>query len=60
MNQYRFELDQMMYSRVGAEALDALVTQKLVSQELRNRKFLSLLPKLTSRLKKLKTVGPRQ
>ena len=35
----RFELDQMMYSRVGAEALDALITQRLVSQELRNRKI---------------------
>lgn len=30
----RFELDQLMYSRVGKEAVEALITQKLVDQEM--------------------------
>ena len=35
----RFELNQMMYDKVGKEALDALITQKLVTEEMRTRKI---------------------
>lgn len=55
----RFELDQMMYSRVGAEALDALITQRLVSQELRNRKVSVSASEVDAKIEEIKTqLGP--
>lgn len=55
----RFELDQMMYSRVGAEALDALITQRLVSQELRNRKISVTSAEVDAKIEEIKAqLGP--
>lgn len=55
----RFELDQMMYSRVGAEALDALITQRLVSQELRNRKISITSQEIDAKIEEIKKqLGP--
>lgn len=55
----RFELDQMMYSRVGAEALDALITQRLVSQELRNRKISVTSAQIDAKIEEIKKqLGP--
>lgn len=55
----RFELDQMMYSRVGAEALDALVTQRLVSQELRKRKVSVTSAQVDAKIEEIKAqLGP--
>ncbi len=49
----------MMYSRVGAEALDALVTQKLVSQELRNRKISVTSAEIDVKIEEIKKqLGP--
>lgn len=51
----RFELDQLMYSKVGKEALDALITQKLVDQELKTRKISVLEKDIDARLEEIKT-----
>lgn len=34
----RFELNQVMYSKVGQDAVESLVLNKLISQELKNKK----------------------
>lgn len=55
----RFELDQMMYSRVGAEALDALITQRLVSQELRKRRVSVTSAEVDAKIEEIKVqLGP--
>lgn len=50
----RFELDQLMYNKVGKEALDALITQKLVNQELMNRKMTVTPSEIDARLEEIK------
>ncbi len=50
----RFELDQLMYSKVGKEALDAMITQKLVNQELRNKKMMVSASEIDARLEEIK------
>jgi len=51
----RFELDQLMYSKVGREALDSLITQKLLDQELKNKKLTISPAAINARLEEIKT-----
>ncbi|MBI5358838.1 SurA N-terminal domain-containing protein [Candidatus Amesbacteria bacterium] len=51
----RFELDQLMYGKVGKEALDALIIQKLVDQELKTKKITVLEKDIDARLEEIKT-----
>ena len=50
----RFELDQLMYGKVGKEALDALITQKLVDQELMSKKMSVTSSEIDARLEEIK------
>ncbi len=50
----RFELNQMMYDKVGKEALDALITQKLVAQEMRTRKITITAKDIDAKLEEIK------
>jgi|SRR3989344_3693783 len=50
----RFELNQMMYDKVGREALDALITQKLVAQEMRTRKISVSAKEIDAKLEEIK------
>ncbi len=50
----RFELNQMMYDKVGKEALDALITQKLVTRELRNKRISISAKDIDTKLEEIK------
>lgn len=50
----RFELNQMMYAKVGKEALDALITQKLVTEEMRTRKISITAKDIDAKLEEIK------
>lgn len=51
----RFELNQMMYDRLGKEALDTLITQKLVTRELIRQKITVSAKEIDAKLEEIKT-----